>query len=281
VTYAREVWTRLETVHAVTYFAPESRAAAAEAGLKGYWMGYFGFRAAPLGPVPPGVVEAVFNNFAPRKVHRALPDAWGFAPPDRLLAARAAAAAATLRRVVPGVEAVAARVVAPLAEAVAAGKPDGRALFAANRDLPAPADPVEALWQAATALREHRGDGHVALLTAAGVGGLEAHLLIATERGVDPGLVRDSRGWTEEEWDAAAEALRSRGLLDGAGLTAAGAQLRARIEADTDRLAAGPYEVLTDDARDALVRELSPVADAVADAGLLPYPNPMGLERPA
>lgn len=63
----RELWQRVETIHAVTYFAPESHAAAKAAGLKGFWMGYFGFRAAPLGavsagalplPNPMGIVES-------------------------------------------------------------------------------------------------------------------------------------------------------------------------------------------------------------------------------
>jgi hypothetical protein len=211
--------------------------------------------------------------------HRALPDAWGFATPEQLLAARAGSAAAALRRASPEVEAVAERVNPALAEATAAGRPDGRALFAANRDLPAPADPVAALWQATAALREHRGDGHVAALTAAGISGLESHLLIAAERGTDAGVIRQARGWTEDEWSAAAEALRARGLLDDAGLTAAGAALRVRLEADTDRLAAGPYAVLTDDVRAALVTQLRPVAEAVIAAGLVPFPNPMGLTR--
>src|SRR5690349_19512575 len=116
---AREVWRRLEAVHAVTYFAPQSLEAAKEAGLKGFWMSYFGFRAAPMGAVAPAVVDAVFYNFAPRKVHRAIPDAWGFADPATLVTVRARAAAATLRAVHPGADDVAARVVDVLAGCVA------------------------------------------------------------------------------------------------------------------------------------------------------------------
>jgi hypothetical protein len=54
-------------------------------------------------------------------------------------------------------------------------------LFSANRSLALPDDPVERLWQLCTSLREHRGDGHVAALTAKGLDGLEAHVLIALE----------------------------------------------------------------------------------------------------
>ena len=81
-TTPRRAWLALEAVHAVTYFAPESRAALADLGLRGFWMGYFAGRAAPLGPVGPGVVEATFFNFHPAMVRRAIPDAWTFASPE-------------------------------------------------------------------------------------------------------------------------------------------------------------------------------------------------------
>ena len=51
---------------------------------------------------------------------------------------------------------------------------EGRVLYAALEALPAPDDPVARLWHAATMLREHRGDGHVAALVAEGIGGPSA-----------------------------------------------------------------------------------------------------------
>ena len=96
---ARRLWQRLELIHAVTYFSPEAIGALRDAGYKGFWMGYFAGRAAPLGPVGPAVVTALFYNFAPSRVARALPDAWGFAPPDAALAARLGGSVAALRRV--------------------------------------------------------------------------------------------------------------------------------------------------------------------------------------
>ena len=276
--FARTLWLRIETLHAVTYFGEETQAAAADAGMTGFWMGYFGLRAAPMGPVAPGVVDATFSNFAPSFVARWVPDVWERSTPDALLAARSAAAAATLRRVAPTVDGVA-RAVAPwLQIAVDQGIESGRPLFAANRHLTLPGDPVEALWQLCTTLREHRGDGHVAALTAAGVDGLEAHVLIAAEQGTDPIDLQRTRGWTEADWSLAVERLRHRGLLDLTGqLTPAGQELRRSVEDATDRLAAAPWHHLTEVDRTRLVDLLTPSAAAVSASGTLRYPNPIGL----
>src|SRR5579859_1401505 len=98
---ARTIWHDLETLNAVAYFSPECREAPARLGLKGFWMGYFACRAAPMGPVTAAVVEATFFNFHPGRVRRAIPDAWSIASPATVLQARAAAAAAALRRLLP------------------------------------------------------------------------------------------------------------------------------------------------------------------------------------
>ncbi|MFI9155239.1 hypothetical protein [Streptomyces sp. NPDC053367] len=276
--YARSVWQVIEPLHAVTYFAPESREAAREVGLRGFWMGYFALRAAPLGAVAPGVVEAAFFNFHPAMVRRALPDAWDFASPEAVLRARADSATAALRRVAPSVAKEAAPAVALLERVVAAADGAGRPLFAANRGVPAPGDPAGALWQAATTLREHRGDGHVAVLTAEGLDGCEAHVLFAAGEQVPAEVLRDNRGWSAEEWQAALDRLTARGLLTDAGtLTADGEALRAHIEARTDELAVRPYRVLAPQEASRLLEKLAPLADEVLDSGLVPFPNPMGL----
>jgi hypothetical protein len=95
---ARRMWVRYETFHDVTYFTPESRAAADELGCKGGWMGYFGMRAAPLGAATPERAVSAFYNFHRSLVHRALPDAWEIASPERFLAARLLGADQSLRR---------------------------------------------------------------------------------------------------------------------------------------------------------------------------------------
>ena len=68
MTFARSLWLRIETINAVTYFGERTTEAGKAAGLSGFWMGYFGFRAAPLGPVGRGAVEATFFNLDRKSV---------------------------------------------------------------------------------------------------------------------------------------------------------------------------------------------------------------------
>lgn len=277
---ARELWKRLEPIHSVTYFSSECREANARIGLRGFWMGYFGARAAPLGPVGPGVVEAAFFGFAPRMVRRAIPDAWSFASPGVILEARRIAAARALRRLCPVVGDIAGTVALSLRRVVDNADDCGRVLFGANRDLGPPGDTVESLWWLATCLREHRGDGHVAVLSAEGLDGCEAHVLFAAAALVPDELLRSARGWTTDEWRQATERLTSRGLLTGGGVTPLGRALRQAIETRTDELADAALGVIDDDI-DHVSSRLEPAGLAIAASGELPFPNPMGLPRVA
>ena len=68
---ARKMWRVFDTLHAVTYFAPECDQEFRACGLKGFWMGYFAGRSAPMGAVEPAVATATFYNFAPKMASRA------------------------------------------------------------------------------------------------------------------------------------------------------------------------------------------------------------------
>ncbi|MEU1208503.1 hypothetical protein [Nocardia sp. NPDC005825] len=274
--FARDLWRVIEPLHAVTYFAADCRAANKAAGLRGYWMGYFAARSAPLGAVGPSVVEATFYNFHPAMIRRAIPDAWGYTTPEAIIATRTIAAAAVLRGIVPDIAAVAARTVPHLQRAIEAAPAAGRPLFAANRDLPTPGDSVHALWQAVTTLREHRGDGHVACLLAEGIDGCEAHMLFSASTGAPAQLWQENRGWTEPDWLGAHERLTARGLLDADGITDAGRALRERVETRTDALAMAAYRDVPGMVETLAV--LAPAARAVARSGEVPYPNPMGAD---
>ena len=130
-------------------------------------------------------------------------------------------------------------------------------------------------------MREHRGDGHVACLVEAGVSPPEALVLqAATGRSPEDGL-RANRGWSAEEWSAAAASLTERGLLDGEmRVSAAGAELRKAIEDGTDRLAAPIVAAIADVGAGELVALLRPLADAVMAAGAVPAHNNMGVPWP-
>ncbi len=280
--FARRIWTQLESLHAVTYFAPESIEAAKEAGLRGFWMGYFGFRACPLGPVDAGMIEAAFANFAPAMIRRAIPDAWKYANPSDLMLVRAQAAASALRRMSSQIEQAATAVNDDLEAVISCATSIGRPLFAANRDIGRLDDPVAQLWQNCTTLREHRGDGHVAALASAGIDGCEAHLLIAAEHGWQPDVFFDNRGWSGEQQQHARTRLAERGLLNESGLTTEGAAMRSHVESTTDLRAAEPYErALHPNRRAEMLAELERVADDIIRSETIPFPNPMGLPRPS
>ena len=281
---ARRLWALAEPYHALSYFAAESRDAAEARGLRGFWRGYFAMRAAPLGPVGPAVVTAVFYNFAPAFVARAVPEVWGIAPPPEALEARLAGVDAAVRRVLgedwaSGGEA---REAAGLAVAAAgAGGVSGRPLAAANGALPVPDRPHLALWQALSTLREHRGDGHVAALLQREISGLQAHVLAAAAgRSTREWLTR-ARGWADADWDDAAAALTERGWLEDGELSAEGLAMTAAVEADTDRLALAPWRAIGDRGCDRLAELLAPVRRAVVAAGDWASGNPIGVPDPS
>lgn len=274
---ARRMWKTLEPFHAISYFAPETRQATDALGLKGGWMSYFGCRAAPLGAASAKLVTAVFYNFHPAMVARSVPDAWDRATPAQLLEARLAAVDTAVRRLfdpLPSFDRV-----AEVARRAAETAPvAGRALGAANAALDWPDEPHLVLWQATTILRESRGDGHVAALVAAELSPCQA-LVTATAAGGPPKEIFDvARRWSSEEWAAAEDDLRSRGLLDTAGaLTDAGRALRQQVEDTTDTLAETGWRALGDDLSTELHDLVYPLSAVLMSGALLPPDNPMGM----
>jgi hypothetical protein len=232
---ARRFFDRLEPVHAVTYFSPEARAALDGLGYRGFWMGYFAARSAPLGVVPPEVVMAAFYNFTRERVAKALPAAWDIATPADALRVRQESAVAALRRYGVG-EGDDVGAAADLAAKAARSAPlDARPLFAANLALPWPDEPLAKLWHAVTLLREQRGDGHVAVLAALGISGRESNVLHAAAGRVPREFIIRGRDYDDDEWNRIGDRLVRRGLLDEDGtLTDAGRRSRDALpEPDT------------------------------------------------
>ncbi|MDX3588721.1 hypothetical protein OG920_00645 [Streptomyces europaeiscabiei] len=247
---ARQTWRTLEPYHGAVYFSPEAAGQYAELGVDAR-TGYFASRSAALGAAPADLVIATFYNFNPQLVRRAIPAAWEVATPQQFAAARLTGIDTTLCRIlgadVSSPELARAAELARTAAEVTVRHPHGRPLFAAHAALPWPSAPHLVLWQAQTLLREFRGDGHVAVLLAAGLSGLESLVTHAATGDIDAEVLRASRAWTPEQWGQAVQNLRERGwLVDGPhlALTEDGARRRAEIEHTTDRLAALPYITL-------------------------------------
>jgi hypothetical protein len=280
---ARRLWQVIEPLHAVTYFAPETREATDALGLRGGWMSYFGCRAAPLGAVGANVVSAVFYNFHPSMVARAVPDVWGRATPDQLLDARCDAIDRAYRRIFgPTFDAGSFETAAELAgRAADACDVAGRPLSAANAAIERAGQPHLRLWQALTTLREHRGDGHVVSLVQAGIGPAVALVLqAATGRSPLDG-VRQHRGWPDDEWDRAVRVAVERGWIEPGGtITDLGHERRDAVEADTDRLAMAPFVAIGDEATAQLFDALLPWATTVMEGDVVPRANLMGVAWP-
>ncbi|QYA94686.1 hypothetical protein KZO11_13795 [Streptomyces anulatus] len=280
----RQMWHLLEPLHAVLYYAPEAFDEAAALGydIEERWPSYFAWRAAPLGAV--GAEEAVrtFHSFAPAMVERHVPGIWATAAPDAVLAARLRAVDRSYRALfgerVEGPEfAEAAALARRAAEAVTPGTIGG--LGPANSGLPWPDVPHLVLWQAATVLREHRGDGHIAALAGAGLDPVESLVSFAAV-GAAPAEVFASRGWSAEEWGAARRRLQERGLLAADGTaTDAGRELRAKVEVRTDEEAAAPWRALGEPGRERLVELLGEPWLEVIGSGLLPAENTLGIGK--
>jgi hypothetical protein len=274
---AHALWLRYELIHDLAYFSPHVLARATDLGMRGFWMGYFAMRSAPMGAVEPAVVTATFFGFHDTRVARALPDAWRYATPEQALATRLAGVQDAITAVCPDQQALA-EAADLLWEAARSADTAGRPLAAANQALPRPATPATRLWQATATLREHRGDGHIAALVAHGVSPAEAHQIKIAAGESDPEALRTGRGFPDDAWRNGAEALASRGWLDrNHALTEAGRRAHADIEALTDRLATQPWDTLGPHLTAHALALIDPIARAVADSGLIPRPNPVGL----
>lgn len=277
--YARQAYQSFEPLHLVAYFGPQVGEVAKAEGLR-FYSSYAGFRGAPLGSASPAVVTGAFYNWNPKVIEEGWSTALSTHSPEQLLAAREQIADKALtvafgdKRGDDALPRLVDRMTALLAKGDKAGRPLGAANLALHRDL----EPHVGLWQAFTTWREWRGDGHIAALVVNGLSPVEALVFHESEH-PDPSVkssrmgreqTQKSRAWSYDEWDAAAESLRSRGLLeaDQEKLTADGAALHQKIEDETDDASASVWAGVDD--ADEIFAAARPYVKAVIDAGLLP-----------
>jgi hypothetical protein len=271
---ARRCHNVVNPVHSAVYFSPALGKELAPYGIEDPSAVYLAGRAAPLGAAGAGAVTATFYNFSHALVARFVPAVWESASPATVLAARLRAVDSMMRDLLG--EAVSSPEMAEAAQlalraAEGCARP-GRPLYAANADLPVPDAPHLAYWHAATLLREHRGDAHIAALLSAGLDPLEALVShTASGRGMAPKWVLTTRGYDRQDWAAAQERLLERGLLNAEGeLTEAGSTLRKELEEATDRMDSGPYEHLGEAGVARLTELAAAFAASAANAGAFP-----------
>ena len=267
---ARRMFRLVEPIASVTYNAAEPTDALLALGLRDVWDAYFAGRAAPLGRVPAEVVHAVFYNFADGEAARHIPGVWDLTTPEAAIAAREQGSVAALRRILgdladsPGL----ARTADLATKAAISAPTEGRVMYAALRTLAVPEDPMARLWHAANLLREHRGDGHVAALITARIGGTEAHALHALSAGMPAEKFGRIHHLPATRLAALRDRMRDRGLIDDSGwLSDAGRETKERIESLTDDLAAPAYDSLEPSELVQLIADLEPLAAKLDAAG--------------
>src|SRR5919112_2284790 len=260
---ARRMFELVEPIGVIPYSADDPNEAMFALGFTNYWDTYFAGRAAPLGLVPAEVVDALFYNFAPGEVARHIPKVWRTTTPELAIAARQTGCVKALRQILGDhVDSPSfARAAELLTEAAISAPFEGRPMYAALRAMPIPDEVVARLFHAASLLREHRGDGHIAALMTEGVGGLEAHVLLALAMGMPAEKFGRIHHLPRAQLGAVIDGMRDRGLIGEDGwLSEHGRAVKQRVESLTDELAAEPYRVLAPDELDQLVDALEPLA---------------------
>ncbi len=280
---ARRMFELIEPIGVIPYSADEPNETMFALGFTNYWDIYFAGRAAPLGIVPAEVVDALFYNFAPGEVARHIPKVWNTTTPEAAIAARQAGCVNALRRILgdhvdgPGF----ARATDLLLAAAISAPVEGRPMYAALRTLPIPDEVVARCFHAASLLREHRGDGHIAALMVEGVGRLEAHVLLALDMDMPAEKFGRIHHLPTTQLAAVIDGMRNRGLIGEDGwLSEQGRAIKQRVESLTDDLAAPPYESLQQNELDELIAILEPIAAlllaAQDSAEAIDQPQPSG-----
>ncbi|MEY2552480.1 MAG: hypothetical protein QOC57_340, partial [Ilumatobacteraceae bacterium] len=224
---------------------------------------------APMGAVPDEVIIATFYNFSPLAITSAMPGVWETASPESLQAARFRAVGRALQRIgvdlSPEQVAEARSLIDPVVADLDLG---GKPLAAANASVALPDDPLVALWQQLTIVREWRGDVHIATLVCNEVAPCECLVLQVSSGRFPMKLAQRTRRWSDDQWAATVARLGQRGWMDAAGgVTPAGLEERERLEAETDRLCEPIWKPIGDAGAARLSELIAPIHVAADAAG--------------
>ena len=202
----------------------------------GFFDGYVWGRAASLGEPVASVVVSAFGVFEPTFLSAVYNQGRATSSRADVLAAREEGAAGSLVAVLgTDVRSEAAQLADSLLEALDQLDGCARPLFSGLRELPTPTDEYARLWRAAELVREHRGDGHLAVCVTAGLDAVEMNVLTELWVGYELGGYSSSRGFGPDARSGAAASLEARGWLTDGALNADGREARVEIENQTDR----------------------------------------------
>ncbi|ALG83291.1 SCO6745 family protein [Gordonia phthalatica] len=273
---ARRAYDSLEPFHVLTYFNHGLGDAQQDLGLDGHAF-YVGARACPLGETTGAVVASAFYNFNPETIAAS----WDRARAAGLTALddRRYAMLDEQYRSILGDAVDRITPLLPAFEELIAGLPlSGRPLGTAWATTPIPEVPHLALWRHLSALREWRGDNHISALVDSDLNGIDAGVFHEAAL-PDPTVQRRvmgkrmfllTRGWSDDDWNAAVERLAQRDLVaatdDGHRLTDAGYELYQRIEARTDAITGAAFSADFAD----VIEQTRPFVKPILDAGVLP-----------
>ena len=279
----------IEPLTGQVYFAPECHERYEALGFNGspFTTGdgvalpdgpaYFTSRGSALGQVPGQLVAAAFGVFNVEVVTPAVTFGWTRTDADTIADARLEGGVGQLERILGAKPEGIDRANEILARAVAPLEPWGRALFAGNLALGLPGTPVGDLFRLGDQLREFRGDSHIAAWVASGHDAAEIGLLTELYWGMPTRTYVRTRGWTDEQLDAAEARLVEAGLMQDGQLTEAGRDGREQIELATDAQMAPAVEAIGGDMQE-LEDLLRPWALAVMQAGGYPQ-SPLAITR--
>ena len=255
---ARRLGSVLEPVVGQVYFSPECHANYVGLGFDpspGFAGGvalpdgpaYFTSRGSVMGQVAGDVIAAAFAVFNPAVVVPLVDLGWQRTDASTICEARTDGAVAQLRRILGDDPAGVDRAVELLHDATEPLRPEGRPLYAGVRSLGVPDEPLAAVWRLGDQLREYRGDSHTMAWGSAGFDATEIGLLTELYWGLSMRTYARTRAWSEADFDAAADRLRARGLIDGDGFTTTGRDAREAIEVTTDEQMRPALDALGDD----------------------------------
>ncbi|HVY11780.1 MAG TPA: hypothetical protein VHB18_16695 [Mycobacteriales bacterium] len=243
------------------YWDPGALERYAALGIEMGGVSYITSRSAPLAPAGAQVVAATFYSISPEFIAAALQITEQHTTYDAMIAARNDAVVEGLRSYVPEICDGLAALADPLWVAADALPVSGRALFAAHRQQPRPADLLLSAWLAVNCIREWRGDTHFAVLASEDISSTQAGLLHNAYLNYPKDWIPRSRGSDDDALEAAYADLEARGLAADGVVNDAGLALREHIEQRTDALCERAWRTLGLELTTEFLSLVEPVGD--------------------